>query len=204
MYLGTIPRASTGWGSCLVCGYLYKRLLRRHGQFPRQETKILLFGAPCPRHCPAHTLSSSQHDRKCVRVHAPKTSARDGSGCSTQTTGGELGRRACGVKCRKHKGFWDSVCLGPPLLSLQTGRNGQRGGSRSPSSMCFTVPPPPPPPLSNAESSEEHLPHKCLVSPSVESAAIGSRTHTPVPPGFLLGQPQRGVTSVREQSSLPG
>lgn len=37
---------------------LYKRLLRRHGLFPQQETKILLFSTPCQQHCPAHTFNS--------------------------------------------------------------------------------------------------------------------------------------------------
>lgn len=48
MYLETIPKASTGLGSYLVHRYLYKRLLRLHGQFPLQETErfsFLLFPA---------------------------------------------------------------------------------------------------------------------------------------------------------------
>ena len=49
MYLDTIPRTSAGWGSYLVCRYLYKRLLRLHSQFPLQENrKTFLFIILCP------------------------------------------------------------------------------------------------------------------------------------------------------------
>ena len=43
MYLETIPRASTGWESYLVCRYLYKRLLRRQSVPTAGNSKVLLF-----------------------------------------------------------------------------------------------------------------------------------------------------------------
>lgn len=161
---------------------------------PLQETKILLFSTPCQQHCPAHTLNSSQHDRKRVRVHSHETSARDGSGCLTETTGGELGRRACGVKCRKHGVFWDSVCLGPSPLPLR-----QEGMASevipAPLPLCAS--------LLTLSAQRNTFPINDLSAPRW-SVQLLVPEHTPVPPGFPAGPAARGVTSVREQSSLPG
>lgn len=83
MYLETIPKASTGWGSYLVCRYLYKSLLSLRGQFPLQETErfsLLLFPAHSIfqlAHLTSHNMTANMY----VFIHPHEKSAWDTSGC---------------------------------------------------------------------------------------------------------------------------
>lgn len=100
MYLETIPRASTGWGSYPVCRYVYKRLLRPHGQFPLQEAErfsFLLFPAPSVfqlTHLTSHNMTANMYvfiPTRNQHVTSRDVWIQSGKAHLTQTIGGEVG-----------------------------------------------------------------------------------------------------------------